>query len=417
MFCILKKRYVIFLMLILIISISAIEPCEGSFNLATGKLTSVNVTSEIPIEFPGKDSGGYILIKAKVNHSVKEYTFLVDTGASIVIINKNVAEELHIVKWLPRVLVCDAANKVQCDQAVHLQSLKVGDIEVQNCLAGVLDLNVFGDSHGVRIDGILGNNFLKFLSVKIDYAQKVLTLSSRKANDIQPTGYTVKLYWDYSGAIFTKIKIGPSKSPISAIIDTGAGNGVYLNIPFKYMKKLQPELNCQFIKTIGYGVSGVSGQSQAFLSRLSTVELGGFKAYNLPVEFSEYPKIGISNLFLSQFTVTFDFSKLEMSLVPNENKPFKTNYETLGMVLRKEANGTVRIIGIWEGSPAEQNGLKVGDEIMNFKINGNDVSFDEMLSLLREDQNITFRFQVINSSGKREVELKKANLLPEIMEQ
>jgi len=145
------------------------------------------------------------------------------------------------------------------------------------------------ESFGLKVDGILGNSFLKFLLVKIDYHQKPLTLSSNPDNIKSNQGYKVKIFQS-SGLISTKLQIGSVGSPSSwliqrAIIDTGGGD-VYLHFPFNCLERVKPELNCQLFKTIGFGSGGLFGESEAMASRLSTMELGGFKVNNVPVKFS-----------------------------------------------------------------------------------------------------------------------------------
>lgn len=58
-----------------------------------------------------------------------------------------------------------------------------------------------------------------------------------------------------------------------------------------------------------------------------------------------------------------------MFLLPNGNEPYRTNIDTFGFAYKKDRDGKVKVIGLWEGSPAEKNGLKIGDEIINFSVN------------------------------------------------
>jgi predicted aspartyl protease len=415
MFQLFKKLYVALLLLILIIGNGTIGRCDGNEILAGGRLVSTNIVSEVPFEFFGSN----MLIKAKINNSEKEYTFIFDTGASTVV-SKKVADQLSDLEQSQEIKNRDAANVTQMAKVTRLKALQVGNIAVENCAAVIFDFNEL-ESYGLKVDGILGHNFLKFLLVKIDYNKKVLTLSSKTDNSEQPNqGYRVKLFQDNSGLISTQLQIGIAGSPSSwliqkAVIDTGASGYEYLHFPFNCLGKVKPELNCNFIKTIGSGSGGVYGQSESFYSRLATMELGGFKISNVPICFSNSPIIFITNIFLSHFIVTINYPKLEMYLLPND-KPFKTNIYSYGFMAKRDQNGKVRIIGIWEGSPAESNGLKIGDEIINMNVNGKDVTFEKIVPYIVSDQDDTLCLQVVNSLGKREVVLKKANLLPEIID-
>jgi len=85
---------------------------------------------------------------------------------------------------------------------------------------------------------------------------------------------------------------------------------------------------------------------------------------NLPVQFWDSPHSCISNRFLSQFTVTIDYPQMLMYLLPDKNKPFATNIDSWGLNIQKDESGKVKVIGLWEGSPAEKAGLQVGMKLV-----------------------------------------------------
>ena len=311
--------------------------------------------------------GNTILIKAKINNSAKEYTFIFDTGASAVAVSKKVVDELINVENNSEIKATDAVNTSQKMKVISLKFLKVGDVEVQNCEVGVLDSDIF-KSFGIKIDGLIGNNFLKFFLVKMDFEKKVLILSSMINNNVQFTqGYLVKLVLNDFGELFTLIKVGSIDSPALVKIDTGAGD--YLTFPLKYLEKVKPELRCKLIKSNGVATSGLFGQSESIYSRLSSVELGSFIANNLPIQFSNSKNIYLTNTFLSHFEVIINYPKLEMYLVPDKNKPFKTNIESFGFIAKRDENDKVKIVGLWEDSPAKKGKLKKGK---SYVTQGND---------------------------------------------
>jgi len=102
-----------------------------------------------------------------------------------------------------------------------------------------------------------------------------------------------------------------------------------------------------------------------------------------------------------------NYSKLEMTLLPNKNKKIETNVLSFGFNAHKDKNGEIRISGILEGSPAEKAGLNAGDEIINFKVNNTNLSFEDVAIFLFGDKDITLYLQIVNNSGKREVMLQK----------
>lgn len=89
-----------------------------------------------------------------------------------------------------------------------------------------------------------------------------------------------------------------------------------------------------------------------------------------------------------------------------------------GFRAQRDPKGKLKIVGLWEGSSAEKNGLQIGDEITNIAlVNGNQISnitFKEYLSVLYNAEDITIRVRIVNDDGGREVELKNEAVLPKI---
>ncbi len=164
-------------------------------------------------------------------------------------------------------------------------------------------------------------------------------------------------------------------------------------------------------------VGAFSGGS-SMSSRITSLEMGTFKVNNLPVGITGDVGILITNDFLAHFKVTIDYPKSLMYLCPN-GKPFKTNLNVFGFRAQRDPNGKLKIVGLWEGSSTEQNGLKIGDEITNIAlVNGNQLSnitFEEYLSVLYDAVDLTLRLRIVNDSGTREVTLKSSDVLPKII--
>lgn len=112
----------------------------------------------------------------------------------------------------------DSVNTSQKVGIINLD-LTVGYTTVTNCSVGIVeDLDLF-DS--IKIDGIIGNSFLKFFIVEIDYDKKELIFSSNTVNKMKFTKREIfHLAYEKNGLISTPVKIG--KDVIHAIVDTGA---------------------------------------------------------------------------------------------------------------------------------------------------------------------------------------------------
>lgn len=124
------------------------------------------------IEFSQGSQG--IVVKATLNKKV-EATLVLDTGASLVTLRKNVAEKLGInlerVKPDAELILADGRRA----NAKHivLENLKVENVEAENVEATIL-LDDVGDPN--FYDGLLGMSFLKRFNFKIDQKEKKLIL-------------------------------------------------------------------------------------------------------------------------------------------------------------------------------------------------------------------------------------------------
>jgi predicted aspartyl protease len=403
-----KKKYVVNILLILFLINCTIGWCND--NPVSGNSPAIVYKfNRVPFEFINR----LIVVKTKINNSQKEYNFMVDTGAGRTIINKQILQELGN-KPSSEIDLSDSTNASQKVGIINLD-LTVGRTTVTDCSVGIVDDLDLLDTNNIKTDGIIGNSFLKFFLVKIDYDKKELIFSRNTANKIESTQREIfHLTFEKTGLISTPVKIG--KNVIQAIIDTGATGPEYLQFPIKDLEKIKPQLNCILIKSIGAGVYGLFSQSETIYSRLRMIELGGVKLHNVPVQFSNSNYVLITNAFLSHYVVTINYPRLEMALQSFNNKPFKINILTFGFYPQKDKDGRVKIIGIFEGSPAEKAGLKVGDEIVSFSFNNINVAYENIGSYMSSDNNqdVTLCMQVVNNSGKREVLLKKSYLLPEL---
>ncbi len=107
--------------------------------------------------------GPNILVEAVINDLVKA-NLVVDTGASLVVISNRVADNLglQINEDLAMSVILADGRSVDANPAV-LKSIKVGDVEVKDVQAAVLEYQ-----ESVAEDGLLGMSFLENFIVKID---------------------------------------------------------------------------------------------------------------------------------------------------------------------------------------------------------------------------------------------------------
>ncbi|MCP4252590.1 MAG: TIGR02281 family clan AA aspartic protease [Candidatus Scalindua sp.] len=128
-----------------------------------GTILADNVTL---IRSPG--SGGY-WAKGRING--KDVTFLIDTGASCVVMNKDQAKAWRIKQGNKRIQISTATRKETAYQ-VTLDSVSVGDIELHNISAIITQ-------HKYPPYPLLGMSFLSRVKINQENGQMILKYSAR----------------------------------------------------------------------------------------------------------------------------------------------------------------------------------------------------------------------------------------------
>jgi len=114
-----------------------------------------------------------IMVDAVLNRLLKA-NLIVDTGASVMVISKEIADKLGLnftTKESATILVSLAdGSKVKAYPTI-LESVKVGDVEVKNVRTAVLQ-----NSQATEEDGLLGMSFLEKFVIRIDAKSNKLIL-------------------------------------------------------------------------------------------------------------------------------------------------------------------------------------------------------------------------------------------------
>jgi len=117
--------------------------------------------------------GNQVIVSALIN-DIALTRLVVDTGASIVVISKEVADRLGISpeEGTGEEIEIIMANGMSVNaRPVVLKSIKVGDAEVENVRAAILESSVVGGA-----DGLLGMSFLSNFIISVDTSSNKLIL-------------------------------------------------------------------------------------------------------------------------------------------------------------------------------------------------------------------------------------------------
>jgi clan AA aspartic protease (TIGR02281 family) len=197
--------------------------------VALPALTSTVITESVAFTSSPR---GHVLAPVSIDGS-QPLVFVLDTGAAKTSVTPSLAERLGLEEVLgERAPTLGIHGKTETP-VVRIQSIAVGEVQIDNVQAIVLDLDHItrGDWHA---DGILGMDFLTRFDVRLDFGASLVSFYSAASN----RSSCVACPADVDGVEFETIDPGfivlPATldaKPISAVLDTGSGHsGINVNV-------------------------------------------------------------------------------------------------------------------------------------------------------------------------------------------
>jgi hypothetical protein len=309
------------------------------------------------------------------------YQFIFDTGGTN-FVTPALAHELGLATQGQ--LQGGGAGAAHMDFGItKVASLQLGNATVKNQVFVVVPIEGMEPVEGVKMPGMVGfETFHRFVT-RFDYGKGEITLIMPDAFDPRDSGEPVPFTFN-GNTIEATAYINGIKGNFT--IDTGSRASVTLNAPFVAANHLNEGKVIDSVN--GWGVGGPTRGSA---TRGKTLQMGSL-TINGPVTelstdtagaFADKALAGnIGAGILKHYVVTLDYAHQLMYLKPTSVAVADLDtYDRSGMWINQSASG-FSVVDVTKGAPADQAGLKVGDEIV--AVNGSAATSLKLYDLRQE---------------------------------
>ncbi len=265
----------------------------------------------------------------------------------------------------------------------HLTSIAVGNATVRNQYSVVLPTAAeLGAAEGLKVDGVLGYQFLARFLTTIDYVNGKLTLAMPGSAPPAVSGTAAVPF--YIDGRTPRISIGVDGVTTSAEVDTGDRGGLELSAPFLAAHGQIAGLARTPPSVVDFGPAG---PLFARLGRIPSLQIGPFAIANCIASFGYQHAGGSGDPFdpaniggdvLRRFGLTFDYAREQLLLARNANFNEPFTYDRSGLFLI-DSNGAYTVLDAIPGSPAAAAQIAKGDVIL--AVNGTPASAQSLAAL------------------------------------
>lgn len=320
----------------------------------------------------------YILdhIFVRVNLAGKERLWILDTGASISIIDSAFASELELES--AGEIKADAVANIVSINFVSLPPFSIKGIEFDAQQVGSLNINRILRRAGIESAGILGYDFISRFVLKIDYANKTLSLYDPETFEYDGPGVVIEApMWDNIMSVPITVD---GKYTGKWDIDIGAGGCAFF-YPFARENGF---LDRHGVESIAFGAGG--GRKERGV-KFETLELAGFvikePLISFPTEsveggFGATERIGnLGNSALRHFTVYFDYNRQQLIVEKGGDFDRKFPRGKSGFQIMYNDDNRLEVLFVSENTPADRAGFREGDLVLAV----NDINVDYIAGL------------------------------------
>ena len=359
----------------------------------------------LSVEFPPGDTSSTVILSnsedrpvlaVRVNGS-REYEFVLDSGASVSVVDHEIAAELQLPRDERVSEVTDSLGLSETVSFVRAERVTVGRVSFGNMMLAEVDL-----PHDLR-DGVLGCDFLSVVRITLDPRAKRATIRSPESRwRPKSEGLTVKR--DSALLPYVEGRIGGQS--VWLLMDTGSGHALALS-----------EHDAAACGLDGGGSSYYTAVASGFgrgvqpVGPLESLHIGGALAKGM------YARIGgrrslVGAPLLAQMRVTFDLAASHVYMEPYSRSAIDLNQRLCtGVEIGETEGGYLGIMSVAYDSPADREGLRAGMRITHINgTPGKEINRRFLQRLHERPDGSVITYGVANGRDRFEVELQKVYL-------
>ena len=382
------------------ILILILSSCAGSNIdkiLKQGNVLQENFKTTIPFTYVN----GWIILEVEIQN--KAYNFLLDTGSSN-LITKEFAEELNS-KVLGAEEIKDVNDTANSTEYTRISNIKIGNVDFQNTIAGIVDLNKITEIGCVKIDGFIGSNLMRKAVWDFDFQNQLITIVNDESKlDIPAETIDSKIYIGTAGIPAITLKINGQKV-LNNTVDFGNGGTNLLRGDY-FVKQRDANLITNYVKgsSKAFGGFGRTENKPFYHTMIDELKIGNLTVNNLFTTVKSGAGNNLGLAFFKNYRVILNWNKKKIRMI-EITKAGNDSYKTYGFSTLYENEG-IYVNALIETSSAAEF-LKQEDKIIrindtsyaniteegycSFYSNGYDNGTDKVsITILREGKELTF---------------------------
>lgn len=356
------------------------------------------------------NESGWIIIELQINKE-RISKFVLDTGASVTIIDDDIADQLKLSLEVSESESIGASGVTSNGKKTIEQQIYVSDKVI---LKGI-KLSVRDLSHLGKINGIIGFDLFRNFVSQINFDIQKVTFYKKKGKP-NTDGYQavnfVESYCTPEVDVTFSLEDGKTFSG-KALFDTGnTASPLIINSPYKAKENLPSK----FKSLITVEGRGIHSKTQSVQGVIKSLKLGEYELGEMTATLSNTDKgvlswegyLGLLGLeYISKFNFIIDYHRKKIYLKPNNSFSNSFEFPVSGISLKEEKN-EIMIRTVSKPSDAYNQGLREGQKIISINgIEGGSKTFYKNL-LKSEGEEVTIIVKLENGELKTvEITLKR----------